>query len=282
MQQACCAARPLIAASQHAALRRHPLTVARAAAGGDPPPAPAVTRAALLKSTLLAAGCAGLAQQPSLAAAAAEAAGPAAAAAAGAVSAAAPVAALPLPASVSSVVLNTLGDCELAVSVYPTFGYHAAGGGGTGRAVLGDDGLLHVDWDPSALDIPSIDTAHASILGVPLPPPLRIRILPQRLSGTVDPATGEANLDFLARFDFSSDGVLRHGSGQRLSADGVARLVGVARVPPTGDAFLDGFLMLPTDALAASAVGGAQVHLTGRRAAKGGTPRAARCQGRQV
>lgn len=170
--------------------------------------------------------------------------------------------------------LNTLGDCELAVSVYPTFGYHAAGGGGTGQAVLGDDGLLHVDWDPSALDIPSIDTAHASILGVPLPPPLRIRILPQRLSGTVDPATGEANLDFLARFDFSvgslyrapslivgttltteqSDGVLRHGSGQRLSADGVARLVGVARVPPTGDAFLDGFLMLPTDALAVLSV----------------------------
>ena len=28
------------------------------------------------------------------------------------------------------------------------------------------------------------------------------------------------------------------------------RLVGVARVPPTGDALLDAFLQLPTDALA--------------------------------
>lgn len=47
-----------------------------------------------------------------------------------------------------------------------------------------------------------------------------------------------------------SEGPLRAGVGRRLSADGRVRLVGVARVPKTGDAFLDGFLMLPTDALA--------------------------------
>lgn len=47
-----------------------------------------------------------------------------------------------------------------------------------------------------------------------------------------------------------SQGVLRHGRGRRLGPDGRARLVGVARVPPTGDALLDAFLQLPTDALA--------------------------------
>ena len=97
------------------------------------------------------------------------------------------------------------------------------------------------------------------------PPPL-----PQRLEGTLDPATGRVDLDFLASFEFtagplytaapltvattltteSSDGVLRHGTGQRLRADGRARLVGVARVPRTEDGLLNAFLMLPTDALA--------------------------------
>lgn len=47
-----------------------------------------------------------------------------------------------------------------------------------------------------------------------------------------------------------SSGLIRRGHGRRLQADGRVRLVGVARVPKTGDAFLDGFLMLPTDALA--------------------------------
>ena len=48
----------------------------------------------------------------------------------------------------------------------------------------------------------------------------------------------------------TSEGALRRGTGQRLRGDGRARLVGVARVPPTPDAFLNTFLMLPTDALA--------------------------------
>lgn len=93
---------------------------------------------------------------------------------------------------------------------------------------------------------------------------------PQRLEGTLDPATGRVDLDFLASFEFTagplytaapltvattlttetSDGQLRRGTGERLAADGHARLVGVARVPTTGDAFLDTFLMLPTDCLA--------------------------------
>ncbi|KAI7845234.1 hypothetical protein COHA_001278 [Chlorella ohadii] len=185
----------------------------------------------------------------------------------------------------SKVLLSTLADCELAVSVFPTFSYNAAGGGGTGSVTERDDGLLNIVFDPATLNIPPINAQHASIIGIPIPPPLNIAIVPQasgagccwgkaarglRLEGTLDPATGRVDLDFLASFEFTagpiyraapltvattltteaSDGVLRHGVGERLRADGRARLVGVARVPRTTDGFLNTFLMLPTDALA--------------------------------
>lgn len=156
------------------------------------------------------------------------------------------------------------------MSIYPTFDYNAAGGGGPGTVTQQSDGRLRVSFDPAELQIPAVQFSTTRILGVPLPPPLKIAIQPRRLEGFVDPATGEAELEFLADFQFtalplysaaplvvsttltteSSRGPLREGTGQRLGGDGRARLVGVARVPVTGDAFLDNFLMLPTDALA--------------------------------
>lgn len=227
-----------------------------------------IARSELLKISLLAAGAAVgpavLATGP--AAAAAEAA--AEAAAATAAREAGPV--IPNAATLSKVVLRTLRDCQLGVSIYPGFDYDASGGGGAGTAVLRDDGLLHVSFDAAALSVPALELATTRVLGLPLPPPLRIEIVPRRLEGTVDPATGAVNLDFDAQFLFSagpvytapplavltrltsgsSSGVLRSGTGTPLSATGHARLAGVARVPVTGDGLLDGFLQLPSDALA--------------------------------
>jgi hypothetical protein len=175
------------------------------------------------------------------------------------------------PKTISQVVLNTLSDCQLAVSIYPTFGYNAAGGGGTGTVTQDpSSGLLNVVFDPETLVIPPITYATSTVLGIPIPPPLKIAVVPKKLEGTIDPTTGEANLTFLAGFEFTagplytapplvvsttlttekSSGPIRSGTGTRLTADGHAKLVGVARVPKTGDGFLDGFLMLPTDALA--------------------------------
>ena len=175
------------------------------------------------------------------------------------------------PETITSVVLKTLSDCQLAVSIYPTFGYNAGGGGGNGSVVQDPStGLLNVSFDPKSLIIPPITYATSTVLGIPIPPPLKIEIIPEKLSGTIDPETGEANLDFLAEFKFTagplytapplvvstklttgeSSGPIRSGVGERLNAQGKAKLVGVARVPKTGDGFLDGFLMLPTDALA--------------------------------
>lgn len=50
-----------------------------------------------------------------------------------------------------------------------------------------------------------------------------------------------------------SEGQIRKADGERLSGDGAARLVGVARVPRVDDSrdfFTNFFLQLPTDALA--------------------------------
>ena len=85
----------------------------------------------------------------------------------------------PAAQSFSQVLLSTLGDCQLAVSVYPTFSYNAAGGGGTGTVRARDDGLLQLVFDPSTLNIPPINYQHAAIIGIPVPPPLNIAIVPQ-------------------------------------------------------------------------------------------------------
>eukprot|EP00270_Netrium_digitus_P004403 TRINITY_DN1547_c0_g1_i3.p1 TRINITY_DN1547_c0_g1~~TRINITY_DN1547_c0_g1_i3.p1 ORF type:complete len:194 (+),score=20.09 TRINITY_DN1547_c0_g1_i3:49-630(+) len=47
-----------------------------------------------------------------------------------------------------------------------------------------------------------------------------------------------------------SKGLTRQGTGSRLDSNGNCVLVGTARISPVNDAFLDKFLMLPTDVLA--------------------------------
>ncbi len=165
--------------------------------------------------------------------------------------------------------LDTLRDCSLAVSIYPTFSYNALGGGGRGKVVAVDGDVLTVEFDASSLRIPPIDYRSTKVIGVPIPPPFRIEIIPKQLKGTVNVRTGEANLDFDARFQFDagslyhaaplsivtklssegSAGRMLRGPGERLE-DGRVKLAGVASVPKTGDAFLDGFLLLPSEALA--------------------------------
>eukprot|EP01023_Acetabularia_acetabulum_P055274 TRINITY_DN6368_c0_g1_i6.p2 TRINITY_DN6368_c0_g1~~TRINITY_DN6368_c0_g1_i6.p2 ORF type:complete len:223 (-),score=29.67 TRINITY_DN6368_c0_g1_i6:224-892(-) len=170
--------------------------------------------------------------------------------------------------------LRTLSDCQLAVAIYPMFGYNAEGGGGVGRAILdeqNENGTSRYDllWEPSQIFIPDLTYQTTTFLGIPLPPPLKIAIVPQKLEGWWEQESGEAQLLFSSNFNFSigpfyeapslkvdvtltterADGQLRQGKGQRIK-NGRGRLVGVATVPKTGDALLDKFLMLPNDAFA--------------------------------
>ncbi|EDY37944.1 putative protein [Cyanobium sp. PCC 7001] len=177
------------------------------------------------------------------------------------------------PASSSSVRLTTLDDCGLAIGRYPRFRYDARGGGGIALAppaAVPAAGPWPLHFDPALLRIPDLSWRTTRILGVPIPPGVRIGIEPLELDGQLDPASGAVDLHFRARFHCSLAGLYRppalqvntllstgevrgerhRGQGAPLGADGQALLVGVARVPASGDAVLDAFLGLPDDALA--------------------------------
>jgi hypothetical protein len=166
--------------------------------------------------------------------------------------------------------LQTLSGCDLAIGGWPRFRYNASGGGGPARLTPAGAGLWRLTFTPVELVIPPLVTATTRFLGLPLPPGLRITVLPERLEGQLEPASGALGLRFEARFRFTVGGVYqapdlgiatdlvsgesrgdRHRAcGSPLNGAGEARLVGVASVAPTGEAWLDRFLGLPDEALA--------------------------------
>jgi hypothetical protein len=173
--------------------------------------------------------------------------------------------------SAAALQLTTLAGCGLAIGGYPRFGYNASGGGGTGRLEPPDDaGRQALGFDPQQLQIPPLDGRSTRLLGLPLPPGLSIAIVPEQLAGHWQPASGQLQLRFRARFRFRLGGLYqapdlridtelsteplqsrRHRvAGRRLDGQGEALLVGVALVPPSGDPWLDRFLGLPDEALA--------------------------------
>lgn len=172
--------------------------------------------------------------------------------------------------------LSTLAGCQLAIGRYPRFAYNASGGGGLSEPVApakagGSTSLL---FAAEQLNIPPLDWRSTRFLGLPLPPGLSIAIAPEQLRGELD-ADGQAlRLQFRAHFRFrlavgrrclyAAPDLLIHTTlqsgacqGQRHRACGRPRgssgdtvLVGIARVEPSGDAWLDRFLGLPDEALA--------------------------------
>jgi hypothetical protein len=167
--------------------------------------------------------------------------------------------------------LSTGEDCGLVIGAFPRFRYDARGGGGLGElGPANQTGLRTLEFDPMALPIPPLNRRTTRFLGLPLPPGLSISIEAEQLAGSLDSATGALALRFKARFHFAigslyrapplqvdtqlSSGAVRsrrHNScGAPLSADGSALLVGVAMIPPCGEAWLDRFLGLPDEALA--------------------------------
>jgi hypothetical protein len=171
----------------------------------------------------------------------------------------------------AGLLLRTEAGCGLTIGRYPRFAYNAAGGGGLGSLGAADSaGWQSLDFDPSGLAIPPLDFRTTRFLGLPLPPCLRIEVVPDQLQGRGQLASGQLELRFRARFRFSllasyrapdllvdvqlstelASGARQQLRGQRLDARGEALLVGVAQVPPTGEAWYDRFLGLPDEALA--------------------------------
>ena len=174
-----------------------------------------------------------------------------------------------------AVELITLAGCELTIGGYPPFRYDATGGGAIGTAEQCADQSWRLRFPVEAINIPALNYRTGRLLGLPLPPGLQIAIEPEALEGTAHPVRGELELHFKARFrlqlaiastviytapplwvetQLSTKALSsqRHQLQGRASREGAtALLVGVALVPRCGAAWLDRFLGLPDEALAA-------------------------------
>ncbi|KAJ0968830.1 hypothetical protein J5N97_021707 [Dioscorea zingiberensis] len=178
------------------------------------------------------------------------------------------------PPQTSTQKLNfqTLETCKLSISRYPDFQYNATGGKGTGSGYKEDttDHDIQVSFDTQTLYIPPLQSSTTRFLGLPLPPFLRVEIIPQLLHGTINQQTGKVELQFKAKFCFSvgsvykappllvetiltseeSKGEMKSGRGQRMDGEGKCKLVGVAMVEPVNDVLMNSFLGLPTECIA--------------------------------
>ncbi|KAL4025259.1 hypothetical protein IC575_013639 [Cucumis melo] len=177
--------------------------------------------------------------------------------------------------NISTVHFKSLTACKLGISRFPDFRYNAEGGTGTGSVKIHDDNSsssrLLVSFDVDTLYIPPLTTQTTKFLGLPLPPFLKIDILPEFFQGSINQESGkQVELEFESKFIFSigslykappllvktvlsseeSRGIIRSGKGERLDDKGKCRLVGVATVDPIDDLFLNSFLSLPTECIA--------------------------------
>ena len=171
--------------------------------------------------------------------------------------------------------LTTASSCSLAIGGFPRFSYDARGGGGSGLLLaLDPQGRHPLHFPAEGLRIPPLNGRTGRFLGLPLPAGLQIRILPERLEGWLEPATGAVQLHFQAHFLFNAGGLYQAPplwvdtlltsatlpapvpdrwvdvGGEALEPDGALTLVGVAPVAPSGDRWFDSFLGLPSEALA--------------------------------
>jgi hypothetical protein len=82
----------------------------------------------------------------------------------------------------AQVTLNTGSNCKLAVAFYPIFSYDASNGAVSGVKTQGEQGRTLLTFDPEQTYIPPLDWRTTRVLGLPIPPPLRIEITTRELS----------------------------------------------------------------------------------------------------
>jgi hypothetical protein len=98
----------------------------------------------------------------------------------------------PLKSEVSRIEIRTLKDCKLGIAMYPDFVYNADGGGGFGTIEkCKDGGKSAVVFDPAELYIPPLESKTTRFLGLPLPPLIRIQIVPRHFKGFIDNTGGK-------------------------------------------------------------------------------------------
>ncbi len=167
--------------------------------------------------------------------------------------------------------LKSLAGCRLKIGLFPAFSYNASGGGGKATLLPSKkDNILFVSFSSKTFSIPPLTSKTTKILCVPLPPGLKIEMTMDKLEGTVDKISGEVSLRFESRFAFQIGAMIKFpdllvktwlntgqvksklnkGKGLVRQKDGNTKLVGISKIPPTGNKILDTFLSLPNEAFA--------------------------------
>lgn len=95
-----------------------------------------------------------------------------------------------------TVKFKTLSACKLGISRYPDFEYNAEGGTGTGTGTTesNSSGEVSVSFDLDTLYIPPLKTATTKFLGLPLPPFLKIDIVPELFRGSINQESGKVEI----------------------------------------------------------------------------------------
>ena len=167
--------------------------------------------------------------------------------------------------------LKSLEGCRLKIGSYPTFFYNGLGGGGKGTLLPSKkNNILYLSFSSKTFSIPPITSQTTKFLGLPFPPGLKIEMFMDRLEGTIDRNSGKILFKFAAKFVFSIGamikfpdllvktslktgkvkGKLHQGEGHVIQKNYTTKLVGISRIPKTGNKILDSFLGLPNEALA--------------------------------
>lgn len=172
--------------------------------------------------------------------------------------------------------IKTLNGCELQISQYKLL-YNAEGGRGAGSHIkIKEDKLkgqvpLRYDFDMKTVHVPPLTSTTAKFIGlVPLPPFFQIDVIPEIIQGKIYQDSGKVEIKLKSKFLISMgsshmsplhiDMILtteelkgelaKNTQGKRLGKDGQCKLVGVARVEPTDDKYINMVLHLPSECLA--------------------------------
>ena len=95
-----------------------------------------------------------------------------------------------------TVKFKTLSACKLGIAAYPDFEYNAEGGAGTGLGTTessSSNGEVSVSFDVDTLYIPPLQTSTTKFLGLPLPPFLKIDIVPELFRGCINQESGKVD-----------------------------------------------------------------------------------------
>ena len=97
--------------------------------------------------------------------------------------------------------LKSLKGCKLAIGSYPQFQYDATNGGGKASIICSEkDNIKYLIFDSSKFVIPPLTWRTTKILGISIPPVIKIEMQMKKLEGTLNELSGDEYLDFDARF----------------------------------------------------------------------------------